>query len=460
MTKENNLGTDNIIKLVLKLAIASMFAQFVNVLYGIVDRIYIGNIDKVGEIALAGAGICGPIVTLISSFAFLIGIGGAPLLAIRLGEQNRKGAEKILSNCFVMLLALSVILTVFFLSFKKPLLMWFGASEYTFPYANEYLTIYTLGSLFAILSVGLNQFIICQGFSTAGMKTILIGAILNIVLDPIFIFKFNMGVKGAAIATVLSQAVSCIYVIVFLLGKRVYVRITFGNYSLKIMEKVLLFGFSPFIIIATDSIIVTVLNSVLQKYGGVQNGDMLITCATIVQSYMQLITMPMIGITGGTQSILSYNYGAKNIGRIKQGEKCILALCIIFTTVMFILSQVASQFFVRIFTQNKQYIDLSVWGIKVFTAGIIPLAFQYTFVDGLTSLGMYKYSLSLSLFRKILFLMFTLVLPIYFGAKGAFYAEPAADIIGGIVSTTVFSLIINKILARREEMPDGEPLYG
>lgn len=460
MAKNNDLGKDKVSSLVLRLAIPSMLAQLVNVLYSIVDRMYIGNISGVGDVALAGVGVCGPVVTLISSFAALIGIGGAPLLAIRLGEKNQKGAEKILSNCFILLVGLALILTVFFLTFKGRLLMWFGASEATFPYANDYLTIYTLGTIFAILSVGLNQFIICQGFSTVGMFTVLIGAVLNSILDPVFIFVFHMGVSGAAVATVLSQMASCFFVLKFLTGKNAHVQIKLGNYSWQIMKRVLCFGFSPFIIIATDSVLIIVLNSVLQKYGGAQNGDMLITCATIVQSYMQLITMPMAGITGGTQSILSFNYGAKNIQRIKEGIKYILAMSVVFTVMMFCISQILPRFFASIFTQDTVYLNLSVWGIRVFTFGIIPLAFQYTFVDAMTALGIAKVAISLSLFRKTLFFLLILALPVYLGAEGAFFAEPAVDMIGGIVSTTVFTLLINRLLYKRAQMPDGQALYS
>ena len=418
MAKVNNLGEDNMKSLVLRLALPSMLAQFVNVLYGIIDRMYIGNLPQVGEVALAGVGVCGPLMTL------------------------------------VMLLGLSAALTAFFLALKGPLLMTFGASSVTFPYANSYMTIYTLGTVFAILSVGLNAFIICQGFSALGMLTVVIGAGMNIILDPILMFKLNMGVNGAAVATVLSQATSTLFVL------WVPVRITFGGYSLKIMKRVVTFGFSPFIIIATDSILIIALNYVLQKYGGPSQGDMLITCSTVVQSYMQLITMPMGGITGGTQAILSYNYGAKKVDRIRQGEKYILAICVIFCAVMFAISQIAPQYFAGIFTQDPEYIKTSVWGIKVFTFCIIPLAFQYTFVDGLTALGIAKVAVSLSLFRKISFLALTLLLPAWFGATAAFFAEPAVDLIAGVTSTTVFCLLINKLLEQREQMPDDEALYS
>ena len=460
MLKGNDLGHDSIGRLVLKLAIPSMMGQLINVLYSIVDRIYIGNINVVGATALAGVGVCGPIVTLITSFATLVGLGGGPLLAMRMGERNQKGAEQILANCFAMLVALSAVLTGAVLLLREPLLMTFGASARTFVYADQYLSIYACGTIFAVLALGLNQFIICQGFSTVGMLTVVIGAVMNIVLDPILIFGFDMGVPGAAIATVVSQAASCAFVVGFLLSKKVPVRITFTGYSRRVMQRVLTFGFSPFIIIATDSLVIIALNSVLQRYGGASQGDTLITCATIVQSYMQLITMPMAGITGGTQPILSCNYGSKQVARIRQGERTILKMCVLFTGVMFVLSQTVARYFVYIFTQDPTLVGLSVWGIRVFTLGIIPLAFQYTFVDGFTALGIARVAVTLSLLRKTTLFVLTLVLPAAFGATGAFFAEPAADVLGGIVSTAVFLHLFGRLMREREQMPDDQPLYG
>lgn len=460
MRKQNDLGKDDIKQLVRRLAIPSMLAQFVNVLYSIVDRMYIGNIPEVGEVALAGAGVCGPIVTLISSFAFLVGIGGAPLMAIRMGEENQEGAEKILANCFVMLLGLSAMLTGAAIAFREPMLMFFGASEQTFPYAYDYLTFYVAGTVFAILTAGLNQFITCQGFANEAMLTTIIGAVMNIVLDPIFIFVLGMGVRGAAVATVLSQACSCAFVLWFLFGYRAHVHITLGGYSARVMLRVLTFGFCPFIIIAGDSVLIIALNTVLQRYGENGSGDMLIACATIVQSYMQIVTLPLGGITSGTQPILSFNYGAKNTDRIRKGEKEIVKLAFLFCLIMFIISQTVSSVFVRLFTQNEQYIQLSVWAIKVFTFGIIPLALQYAFVDGLTALGIVRVSVSLSVFRKVAFLVLTLLIPAYFGATAAFYAEPIVDIFCGLFSTAIFLSLIGRILRKREQMPDGQSLYS
>ncbi|MBS6196508.1 MAG: MATE family efflux transporter [Clostridiales bacterium] len=459
MKQQTDLGKDSVLSLVLKLAGPAMLAQFVNVLYSIIDRMYIGHIPETGALALAGAGVCGPIVTLLSSFGTLVGLGGSILLAIRLGEKNFKKAEQILANSFLMLAVFSAILTVAFLLSKKYLLLWFGASPATFPYADSYLTIYTIGTFFALMAIGLNYFITCQGFPLFGMVTVLVGAFSNIVLDPIFIFVFDMGVAGAAVATVISQFISCLFALIFLFGKRPPIRITFGQYDLHLMGKIIYMGISPFLILATDSVILIVMNTSLQHFGGAEQGDLLITCATIVQSYMLLITSPMLGISGGTQPIISYNYGAKLTKRVKTAEKYILITCLIFTTTMFLVSRILPQFFVRFFTADPECVSFSVWGIKVFTMMIIPLSFQYVLVDGLTAMERTKTALSLSLFRKCSFMLLTVLLPFLLDAKSAFYAEPVADIIASVISTIVFLLVIDKHLKKREQHQIGPELH-
>ena len=447
---EARLGNGNIWSVVLSLAIPTMLAQFVNVLYSIVDRIYIGNMPGIGDTALAGVGICGPIVTLIASFGSLVGLGGAPLMAIKLGEQDRKGAKQILANGFLLLTILSVLLTAVVFLLKNNLLLWFGASQTLYPYANEYLTWYAAGTLFSILSTGLNSFIICQGFGKIGMLTVMIGAVANIVLDPVFIFLFGLGVKGAAIATVLSQMLSTVFAVKFLFGRHTIIRISWKGYSFRILRRILLLGLSPFLIIATDSVMILALNGVLQKYGG-SGGDNLIAAATIMLSFMQIITLPMGGITSGTQPVLSYNYGAGNSARVRKGEACILILCLIFTTVMFLIARFASVYFVKIFTRDEALIAMSVKYIHIYTLAIIPLALQYTFVDGLTALGIAPAAISLSLFRKIaVMLTLTFLLPQLYGAEAVFYAEPIADVVSAVSSSTVFFLLIGKILKKRE----------
>ena len=446
MRVSTDLGRDSIPSLVLRLAIPSMIAQFVNVLYSIIDRIYIGHIPEIGNLALAGVGVCGPIVTFLSSFGTLIGLGGSVIMGIHLGERNREKARQVLANAFFLLCCISIALTVIFLFSKEQLLMWFGASDITFPYANTYMTIYTAGTFFALMAVGLNYYINCQGFPVAGMATVLIGAVSNIILDPVFIFVFKMDVAGAAVATVVSQFASCAFALWFLLGKKVHIPISFGNYSPKVMGRILCLGFSPFMILATDSLILILMNSALQTYGGPEQGDMLITCATIAQSYLLMITAPMLGISGGTQAILSFNYGAHRADRIRQAEKFILKLMCLFTSAMFLLSWLVPDLFVGLFTSDGETARFSIRAIHIVTLMIVPLGFQYVFVDGLTAMAKTKEALMLSVFRKGLYAAGCVVLPMLFTAEAAFYTEPLADIVSATVTTTVYLLVINKHL--------------
>ena len=413
MRRTNDLGRDPVGKLVLRLAIPTMLAQLVNVLYSIVDRMYIGNIPDIGGLALAGVGVCGPIVTLLSSFASLVGLGGSPIMAMRMGEGRKEEARRILNNCFLMLLVLSLVLTVSFLLAKDHLLMWFGAN-------------------------GMNNFLICQGFSGLGMATVMLGAVLNIILDPIFIFGLKMDVAGAALATVISQMASCAFVLGALLRKRMPVRLGWGGFDGAIMRRVLVFGLSPFLIIATDSVLLIILNTVLQRYGGPGLGDTLVTCATIVQSYLLLITMPMGGMTLGTQPVVSFNFGAGAPERIKKAIQTIVILCLIFCGVMMVVTYTVSPLFVRLFTSDGEIAARSVRYIKMFTCMIIPLAVQYPLVDETTALGRVRRALFSSLFRKSVFLAGLLLLPYFFGAEATFFSEPIADLVAATVTTILF----------------------
>lgn len=459
MKKENDLGCDKISSLVFRIALPSMLAQFVSVLYSIVDRIYIGNIPGTGDIALAGVGVCGPVVTMVGSAAFLIGIGGSPLMSIRLGEKNVKAAEKILANSFLSLCVISVILMAVVMPLATPMLRVFGASSVTLPYSTEYFLTYMVGTPFALLSVGMNQFVICQGYAKKGMKSVMLGAVSNIILDPIFIFLFDMGVKGAAIATVISQIASCIYVLSFLFGKKVPVKITFSGYSFKIIRKILVLGFSPFAIIALDNVMIIAMNSVLQHYGGPEQGDMLVTCATIVQSLMLVVTMPLGGITGGTQTILGYNYGARDTGRVKKAQRYIFLLCVAFTGTMFVLSWTCGIYFVRLFTSDAKLLEETMKAVRICTLAIIPLGIQYEIVDGFTAMGQVKFSLPLSFWRKGIYFAAIFLLPMFFGAKAVFYAEPLSDIIGPAVSVIIYLIFMKRILKKRESasLIEAEP---
>ena len=451
MKHTNDLGRGRLFPLVCRLAIPTMLAQLVSVLYSIVDRIYIGNISGIGELALAGVGVCGPVVTLLSSFASLVGLGGAPILAMRLGEGRKDEAERVVSNGFVTLLVLAAVLTAVFLLLKGKLLMAFGASEETFGYADTYLTIYTSGTVFALLATGLNSYLIAQGYSGLGMLSVVTGAVLNIVLDPIFIFALHMDVAGAAIATVISQIASCGVVLFCLLRRSAGVRLTWGGFSFALIRRILAFGFPTFIIFSTDSVILIVLNGVLQRYGGPGEGDILVSCATIVQSWFSLISLPMGGITEGAQPVVSFNYGAANGERIKKSILYIAVLCLIFCTLMTLAAHTGvSALFVRLFRQNAEISARSVRYIQVFTAMIIPLALQYTFVDELTAMGQVHISLGCSLFRKLLFLGSMLLLPRLLTAQDTFLCEPIADGVAACVTAAVFAFSFPRILRRRK----------
>ena len=456
MAVENDLGRDKVSSLVWRIAIPSMLGQFVSVLYSIVDRMYIGNILQVGDLALAGVGVCGPVVTMVGSVAFLVGVGGAPLVSIRMGEGNLQEAKRVLSNCFLMLVVFSALLIGGILPFREPMLRLFGASDATYSYAEEYFTAYLCGTFFALAASGLNQFVICQGFAKMGMASVMLGAALNIALDPLFIFVFDMGVRGAAIATVISQAASAAFVVAFLFGKRVMVPITFGGYDLRVMGRVLVMGFTPFLIVAVDNVMIIAMNAILQRTGGA-DGDMLVTCNTIVQSFMLVVTMPLGGISGGTQGILGYNYGARQVDRVRKAQKYIVGLCVGYTAILFVLARVAGPLFVRLFTQEPELAQEAYEAIKVCTLAIIPLGVQYGLVDGFTGMGQVRLSLPLSFWRKLVYFVAIFALPAACGARAAFYAEPLSDILGPAVTVVVYFLAIGKVLQARTE-PRGAGL--
>lgn len=453
MSIENDLGRDDIKKLVWRIAIPSMLAQFVSVLYSIVDRMYIGNIPGTGSIALAGAGVCGPVVTMVGSVAFWVGIGGSPLMSMKLGQGDMKTARKILANSFLLLAAAALILMAVIYPIREPMLKYFGASDITYPYANAYFSVYLAGTFFALMSTGMNQFIISQGFAKTGMYSVIIGAVLNIILDPVFIFVLRIGVAGAALATVISQMVSCAFVLSFLFGKKAIVKITFGGYERRLIKRILILGFTPFIIIAVDNVMIISMNSVLQTYGGAAEGDMLITCATIVQSFMLVITMPLGGITGGTQTILAFNYGAGQTGRVKEAQRYIFLLCASYTLLLFILARTAGSLFVRLFTSDPVLIAEAANTIRVYTLAVVPLGIQYEIVDGFTGLGQVRLALPLSFFRKAVYFLPLFILPHFFGARAAFCAEPISDIAGPLVSVIVYTVAMKRIL-NKPHVPD------
>lgn len=460
LRKENNMGKDNLWKIVLNLALPAVLAQFVAIAYSIVDRIYIGNMPEIGQNALAGVGICVPIFTFIMSFSSLIGFGGGPLLSIALGAQDKNRAEKILSQAFLLLIMFSVVLTILFMSLHKPILYAFGITDKLYQYAKEYYLYYVSGTIFVTLTTGLNCFIVAQGFSKRVMFIVSLSAILNIILDPIFIFSLKLGVKGAAIASVISQIVSTILCLHFLFGKKCIVKIKITKLDFKVASKMIITGLSPFVIISTDSVLLILLNSVVSKYA-VNNTELVLAAMTITLSFNQLVTMPLGGISAGSQPVLGYNFGAGNFKRVKKAQLIILLFCLIYTTILFLASRFFSKPFVKIFTKDEDVINLASELIKIHSMGVILLAMQYAFVDGLVGMSQSLVSVMLSVFRKIV-LMFTLTitLPYAFGYKGALYAEPIADILSAIVTTIVYFLVIDKIFKKRSKQIEKEKLTG
>ncbi|MDO5400616.1 MAG: MATE family efflux transporter [Eubacteriales bacterium] len=451
MRQENDLRNDPVGRLVLRIAVPSMLAQLVNVLYSIVDRMYIGNIPQVGELALAGVGVCGPVVTMVGAFAFLVGVGGAPLMGIAMGAGQTEKARKILANCFALLCILSLAVTLVLIPIRRPMLLLFGASAETIGYADRYFSIYLSGTLFALLSTGMSQFIICQGFARKAMQAVILGAVTNIVLDPVFIFGLDMGVAGAAVATVLSQLLSCSYVLAFLFGRQPEIPISFGGYSLRLMGRVVLMGLSPFSIAALDNVMIIALNAVLQRCGGQGRGDVLVTCATIAQSFMLLVTMPLEGITGGTQPILSYNYGAGQMDRVKQAQRCIFRLCFVFLALMTAAAWLGGHWFVGLFARDAAVAQKALWAVRVCTMALLPLGIQFEVVDGFTALGQVPYALSLSLWRKTAYFASLFLLPAFLGAEAAFYAEPISDVLGPLVAMLVYKASIDRVLVHGKE---------
>ncbi len=444
-----DLGKDGIWFLVLSLAVPTALGQAVNVLYAIVDRMYIGHISGYGDIALAGVGVAAPIAAFLSSFATLIGMGGAPIMAMREGHGDHDIAERVLTTGFYLLLFAAILLTPVFYIFRNPILLTFGASATTLPYASEYLGWYVIGTPFALLSTGLNSFVINQGMSKKGMISVLTGAIVNIILDPVFIFLFDMGVKGAAIATVISQIASTLISVAALRGRNTAIKLRFHGFMANQIMKIIKFGLSSFIILSTDSLLLVVLNAMLQKYGGPGFGDILITCSTIVQSYHILVTYPMGGMTAGCQGLVSYNYGAGLTDRVRLSIRNLQILITGYTIVMFLFTLVGSRLFASLFTSDAEILALSARYMIIFECMIIPLSFQYVNVDMMTALGQIHISLPLSLTRKLTFFLSSLLLPIAFGASSAFFAEPISDMLSCVIGTIILHTQLSGILDKR-----------
>lgn len=448
-TKDLPLGSEKISSLMLRLSLPAILAQVVSILYNIVDRIYIGHIQSASSLALTGLGVCLPVIMLVSAFSFFAGTGGAPLAAIELGKAERdeaalKNAESILGNAFILLVAFSVVLGGAFFVFRKSILVAFGASHATLPYASDYIETYLCGTIFVLIALGLNPFISCQGHARTAMVSTLIGAILNIALDPIFIFVLEMGVRGAAVATIISQAASAAWILIFLSSKKSAIRLRAEilKFKFETVKKIASLGISPFIMSATESAIFVVFNSGLQKFGG----DNYVGAMTIMQSLMQLGFVPVQGFTDGTSPIISYNFGAKKFARVKKTIRMMTAISFSTTVIFAILLNTFRTQATAIFTENAELVLLVEILLPIYFGAFwifgIQMSAQRTFV----SLGKAGTSVFIALLRKVILLIpLALLLPNYFGVMGIFWAEPIASTLSAITSGIILILVYRKI---------------
>ena len=448
--KDNvNLGEGKVSSLLLKLAIPTVIAQVINMLYNIVDRIYIGHMPENGSLALTGVGLCFAIIMLISAFSSLVCAGGAPRASIKMGQKDLDSAEKILGGCFVTTIVFAIALTVLVEAFAEPMLMMFGASENTLPYALAYLRIYALGSIFVMMTLGMNMFITAQGFSQFSMITTLIGAITNIVLDPVLIFGFNMGVQGAAIATIFSQGISFVWVLTFLFGKKTILHLK--KEYMKIDSSVILpciaLGISPFIMQSTEAVLNICFNSSLQKYGG----DIAVGSLTIISSCMSLLQMPLMGLCQGAQPLLSYNFGARKNDRVKEGFKIEFTICVAISILFFLVSRFFPEVLASIFSTNEELITYTSWAMKIYMFGSFMSGVQLCCQNGFMALGQAKISLLMACLRKLILLIpLIYILPVFISDKvfAVFLAEPVSDIIAATVTGTMFFARFNSILEK------------
>ena len=449
--RENDLGRDPVGKLLLRLALPSVTAQLVNALYNIVDRMYIGHIEGVGDLALTGLGVCFPVIMFISAISTLVGMGGGSRAVVRMGEGKEDQANAILGNCTALLITLAVVATIGFQLVREPMLLLFGATSETISYASDYLTIYLWGSIFVEISLGLNFFITAQGFSTMSMATVLIGAVTNIVLDPILIFGLDMGVKGAALATITAQAVSAVWVLRFLTGKRTKLKLQrrFFRINFTVLAPVLTLGVSPFIMNSTESLVNIAFNSSLKAYGGTPA----VGAMTICSSVMQVFFLMLQGLSQGAQPIIGFNYGAGNLDRVKKTFKLLIICDLCFSCAACAVLELFPGAFVALFNDKPELVSVAVWALRIYAAGMFMLGIQSACQQTFVALGQAKVSLFLALLRKIILLIpLILVLPHILADQvfAVFLAEPAADILAALTTGSMFLWRFPHILEDRE----------
>ena len=428
----NDFTKGNVVGNIMKLAIPMTLAQLINVLYSIIDRIFIGRIPENATLALTGLGLCLPIVSIVMAFANLFGMGGAPLCSIERGRGNAEEAEKIMGNSFMLMLLFGVILTALGLIFKKPLLYMFGASDATYPFAAQFAEIYLLGTVFVMVGLGMNSFINSQGFGTVGMMTVLLGAVVNIILDPIFIFAMDMGVRGAALATVIAQFLSALWTVKFLTGKKAILKLKGSCFHLEKyrVKSIIGLGMSGFTMAVTNSVVQVMYNASLQQYGG----DLYVGVMTIINSVREVFTMPVKGLTNSAQPVMGFNYGAEEYGRVKQAIVFTSIVPIVYTTAVWGLIHGYPEFFIRIFNQDADLITAGVPAMRIYYFGFFFMSLQFAGQAIFVALGKARQAVFFSIFRKVIIVApLIIVLPLILGngTSGVFMAEPVSNLIGG-----------------------------
>lgn len=448
MRNDEKLGTAPLGRLMLSLALPTVLAQLINVLYNVVDRIYIGHMQGDGNLALTGVGVTLPIITLIAAFSAFAGAGGAPLAAIELGKKDERKASLIMGNSAWLLVFFSIVLTIGFLIFKIPILYAFGASSKTIAYANDYITIYLLGTIFVQIALGLNAFISGQGAAKAAMLSVLIGAVINIVLDPIFIFALHLGVRGAALATVISQFVSAVWVVSFLKSKRSVLYLKLVRPDKSLILKIAALGIAPFVMQSTESLVTITFNTGLQRYGG----DLYVGSMSILMSIMQLIVIPVNGITQGVQPIVSYNYGAGNRLRVKETVIRLVSVCLLGTLILAGVAIFCPGIYASMFTNDAELVALTCRIMPIFFLGIAIFGIQAACQSTFLALGQAKVSLFIATLRKIILLIpLALILPKFSGVKGIYIAEPVSDVISVIVTSVLCVITLKRIFSEMED---------
>lgn len=448
MRNDEKLGTAPLGRLMLSLALPTVLAQLINVLYNVVDRIYIGHMQGDGNLALTGVGVTLPIITLIAAFSAFAGAGGAPLAAIELGKKDERKASLIMGNSAWLLVFFSIVLTIGFLIFKIPILHAFGASSKTITYANDYITIYLLGTIFVQLALGLNAFISGQGAAKAAMLSVLIGAVINIVLDPIFIFALHLGVRGAALATVISQFVSAVWVVSFLKSKSSVLYLKLVRPDKSLILKIAALGIAPFVMQSTESLVTITFNTGLQRYGG----DLYVGSMSILMSIMQLIVIPVNGITQGVQPIISYNYGAGNRLRVKETVIRLVSVCLLGTLILAGIAIFCPSIYASMFTNDAELVALTCRIMPIFFLGIAIFGIQAACQSTFLALGQAKVSLFIAMLRKIILLIpLALILPKFLGVKGIYIAEPVSDVISVIVTSVLCVITLKRIFSEMED---------